>query len=173
MAIYTLLAALGSALITSGKDEVNQQIPGQAQGSSPGSSAQSIFSQQQPTPKAQPLGPIDPGQNDQLATTLALLGDAPKAPTQPSNPSSATPTSPTAPTGNPATPAAAKQPSVGEILAASSQALGQLAPLFFNQGNKKTIVTGGAAGGPQGQVVQGFQLPQRQTLGQILAGLPR
>lgn len=167
MAIYGALISAAAQILTSGKNKVNEQVPGTPQGGSAGGTAQSIFSQQQPAPQAQPLTPVAGDTNDQLATTLALLGDAPKADKKAPAPAAATPT-----TGNAGPNTPKKEASIGDILAASSQAIGNLAPLLFPQ-NRKTIVTGPVAGGQGGQLVQGFQLPQRQTLGQILAGLPR
>lgn len=52
----------------------------------------------------------------------------------------------------------------------AAEAIKAMAPLLFPEINK-SLTLGGAAGGQPGQNI--FQLPQRQTLAQILASLPR
>lgn len=136
-------------------------------------SPQQIFSQGQPTPKAPALPQGVQAPNDPVitATTQALAQgqQAPMAvPAQGLEgplpvPMSATPQQ------------AAAGGGIGEFLAGLNNAGGAIsamAPLLgFGPEQMRGIHTAGAAGGQPGQPV--FQLPQRNTLAQILASLPR
>ena len=65
-----------------------------------------------------------------------------------------------------------KETSVGDVLAQVPQALATIQSLFGDQGGPGKRPAP-APGGTAGQVVQGFQLPQRDTIGQLLAAIPR
>lgn len=81
-----------------------------------------------------------------------------------------------APTGTEATKPDAKKTSTGDILSASAAALAN--PVIANllglgPPPEKRVVMGSPSGGPQGSVIQGFNLPQRGRIGDILSSIPR
>ena len=99
----------------------------------------------------------------QIATAAAKAGEAPA----------------TVPSKGPGRPeferqqAEAEGTSIGEVLAATPQAISSVANLLgLNQPNARDIGAS-APGGTAGNLVQGFNLPQVPAIGQILAGIPR
>jgi len=119
---------------------------------------------------------------DQAAQILAAQGPPPVVPLEPAQPvgppisrAGSGPVGPPVSRQGAATPPAAPQKSIGEILAASPEALAAVANLLgLNQqqgdgGTRPAPV----AGGGLGSVVPGFQLPQAPAIGQLLAQIPR
>ncbi len=169
-----LISAAGTAYASANsKVKSNTQQTGQAAGGQT-SPAQSVFTSgyQKPSQQAQ-LKPIENPQLDTMAAYLSTLGDPPlrdpgmSAVTADANATAAK--IPNMPIGPPKT-------SIGEILAATPAAMNAASALLGLDANReKRTVVGSPTGGPQGQMVQGFQLPStpRMSLGQLLASLPK
>lgn len=119
---------------------------------------------------------------EQAARALAAQGPPPNVPLQPAQVPNPPPQVGTAGTPQPTPPPAPVPPappppppkSIGEILAASPEALASVANLL-GLGNQQDGGTRPApvAGGGLGAVVPGFQLPQIPGIGQLLAQIPR
>jgi hypothetical protein len=168
MAFPAILAAILPALIGGAASmaaaDKNAKGPGQsplpAAGGAPNPSAQSVFGTGLPgLVDQQPVQPtigqyIDPG----LAAVMAQGPPKPEAAKVPE---------PQKGTSN---------PGVGDVLAQVPEALAMVAPLLAmaqNQPRKTLTPVGAQGGGHSGQMVQGFNLPQRRTIGELLTSLPR
>lgn len=181
IAIFSAIAssAASSALQPNPQNELPSmgnpgQQPGQPPMTLPSSAGQS-------SPFLESLKGTGIQVNDELFTQAAQVAAQSGPP--PTTPSQGAPTPPApVPEGQtpppapappaPAPPAPPKQPSIGEILMASPQALASVADLLGLNQRDRTI-TAPVPGGTAGQVVQGFSLPQQNDIGQILAQLPR
>lgn len=110
----------------------------------------------------------------QAAQAAAKMGPPPTTPSQGApTPPASTPEGGTPPPQQPSQqPAPPPQPSIGEILMASPQALASVANLLGLNQQDRTI-TAPIPGGTAGQVVPGFNLPQQNNIGALLAQLPR
>lgn len=153
-----------------------------------GGSAQSVFSSGQPQPKAAGLpAAVTPQQDPNMsAATYALTQQMPNSANmigqnivdsslaQPLPGQLSVPNSPLMP-GGPNTPPAIPGQGIGGILGNINNvagAMAAMAPLLgMGPQPERGIHTSGAAGGQPGQSL--FALPQRNTLSQILASLPR
>lgn len=173
--VAALITAAGTSYAAANsKVKSSSQQPGQAAGGMT-SPAQSVFSQgysaakpgADKTPK-----PIEMPQIDSMAAYLSTLGDAPlKDPGMSAVHSDA----------NATQKAIAKLPlaqktSIGELLSAIPGAMAAAGPLLgLDSQRERRVVVGSPTGGPQGQMVQGFNLPStpRMSLGQLLASLPK
>jgi hypothetical protein len=163
-------------------------------GGAPQSQAQDIFTMGQPTTPPQALPALQP-QTDPTAMMGigSILSQMPIQNSPMPSQMQATPSfnymdnmpKPTGPLNVPyspspaatGTPPAPQKGGVGDVLStlgASADILAKLAPMLgFGQPDRsRGIHTAGAAGGQGGQQSV-FGLPQRQTLAQILASLPR
>lgn len=185
MAFYIMgtLAAADAIMTEPPKNELT--TTGTAAGGPGGSQAQSIFTQGQPTPKADavPQGvqaPMDPNVTAQMNSLVSGQAPPPSAVGQSIVDSAIqggqalnVPNSPLMP--KPEGTAPPGQGGIGEFLAGLNNAGGALsamAPLLgLGPQPERGIQTGPVAGGSGGQNI--FQLPQRNTLAQILASLPR
>jgi len=163
---YGLTAASAAKTLATKPPESKTVTTGQV-GGSPAGQTQSIFTQGQPdkTPVSPPS--VKPAEDPSMTTAMQMLAQSPSA-----NQPIVVNTGNVDPGPMPKLPD--QQPSIGSILnmgGSIADALGKAAPLLGVTGQQRNRVLGSPAGGPQGQVV--FQMPQRQTLAQILASLPR
>lgn len=85
------------------------------------------------------------------------------------------PTPPTPPVQGPPAPAPAAPPpaGIGELLAANPEALMAVAELLgLGQGDQSTVRPAPTAGGSQGSLIPGLQLPQSGQIGALLRQVP-
>lgn len=131
-----------------------------AAGSGGQSAAQNVFAQNVPQKAIAAPTPVAPPASDVgtiLASATSKAGSEPnKAPTTDA-------------------PANAPPSKAGDVLKALPAALADVAPLLalFQPNSGKQLGIIGAQGGPQGQVVPGFNLPGRPTIGELLNSIPR
>lgn len=178
--MYASTAAAAVKSATQKPMENKMVATGEAQGGTPQDSAESIFSKGQPTSQSPSISPLNlqqPQIADQTAA-LANLGPTGGAPTpqsmgdiQIADQSAAL--AQTKPPGG-----VSEGMDLGGFLAGLdnvSGALGSVGKLLaMGSPDQQRIVTAGAAGGGAGTGAQSpFALPQRNTLAQILASLPR
>lgn len=120
---------------------------------------------------------------ESLAQVLAAQGPPPQVPLQPAQPPIGTPGSPVqgppAPGAGPqapqATPASATEapPNIGEILLSSPDALAGVANLLgLGPQEERRETAAPIPGGSVGNLVPGFNLPQTNNIGQLLAQIP-
>lgn len=175
-AIAQIVAAVGSAYVASEnapKPGGTTQAVG-AQGGKAPSTAESVFAVSTPkkaaaapqaaTPDANPfvaglLGPLLAGQSQPVGTGTVLRDPVASAAPAP-----------------PAQPTPVQKPGLDSILGSLPEAIAAAGPLLANMGQDprgSTQAIGAQGGGGGGNMVQGLNLPQRQTIAQILASLPR
>ena len=191
--ITMTLLAIQAASAAKNAFAPNQQSGGQQaapipQGGQQFGPPQSISPFEMPMPAQAPQAPpIESNLTDQIAKELAAQGAVPPTAPTPLLPApppmqNMPPAALAGPAPTPA-PASATGPpearagvggeapmSIGELLAASPQAIAGIANLLgMGQGGQRHEQAAPIPGGTAGQVVQGFNLPQNLNLGDILA----
>jgi hypothetical protein len=173
-AIAALASAATGAYSAANPPKSKLSTTGEASGGAPNPQAQDVFSQGALRGETAPLPNVTAPQQDlSIGQILANLGSgqaAPQVPYSPllQEPTPGSPTSKTDPTAAGKT-GLEKYTSIGGDVA---QALAAVGPLLFPPDTTRPIAMGPVAGGG-GNGPPVFQLPQRNTLAQILASLPR
>lgn len=155
-AIISAIATLGSAAIGANSGTKSKTTTGVAAAGGQDTPAANVFTQNVPTKATPPQKPVQaPGPD--VGTVLAAAADPNKAPTSKPIPTK-------------------DEGGLKDVLKSLPGALADVAPLLalFQPGqaqNHYGII--GGQGGPQGQLVQGMNLPKRPTIGELLQALPR
>lgn len=179
---YAMTALSAAKSLTQDAPEVKNVTTGQASGGAATPQAQSVF-QQQPagaaTPPTLPQGmqaPQDPNLQVPINALISAQSAYPQAPMADMQTPGIGAALSLAQDPRATKPFETPWPSIGEILSVggnTAQALAAAAPLLglTDRRRDNRMALGSPAGGQGGQSV--FQMPQRQTLAQILAALPR
>lgn len=178
-ALFAALATIGSTVAANeaAPKPAGNLVTPQAQGGAKTPAASSVFGTglpqtSTPAPPGVSLGQfIDPMVMKTAMTPGTNPGafDANAGPAHPM-PGEGTPQAPSA------APTKGATPGIGDTLSQIPQALATIAPLLGlgqQQQRRQSVVLPAQGGGHGGEMVQGFNLPHRTTIGELLASLPR